>query len=159
MKNNMKKIFRKANFLKGFTLIELLVVIAIIGVLATIVLTSLTKTQGRSYDTKIKEQLNGFRTSAQMYFTNHSGYGPATSVCDGQTDTTIFNNLQATDGTPGLYLATGNMPDFSQVSCDASLTEYAVKATLYSGTEYWCVDSTGASRQITGTPASGTVCP
>lgn len=146
---------KKAKYLKGFTLIELLVVIAIIGVLSTIVLTSLSKTQARAYDTKIKQQLNGFRTSAQMYFTNHSGYGPATSDCTQE----MFSDLQATDGSPGLYIASGNLPDFSNVTCNSSLTEYALKATLYSGTDYWCVDSTGASRLISGTPDSLTFCP
>jgi prepilin-type N-terminal cleavage/methylation domain-containing protein len=153
MYKNMNK--KKARSLNGFTLIELLVVIAIIGILSTIVLTSLTKTQARGYDTKIMEQLNGFRTSAQMYFTNHGGYGPATNDCNQE----MFNNVDNQDGSPGLYIASGNLPDFSQVSCVSTLTEYALKATLYSGTEYWCVDSTGASRKISGTPDSRTFCP
>jgi prepilin-type N-terminal cleavage/methylation domain-containing protein len=140
---------------QGFTLIELLVVIAIIGVLATIVLTSLSKTQGRSYDAKIKEQLNGFRTSAQLYFTNHGSYGPATNDCSQG----MFNDLTAQDGSPAMYIAAGSLPDFSIVTCNTSLTQYALKATLYSGDDYWCVDSNAVSKTIHGTPDNNTFCP
>jgi prepilin-type N-terminal cleavage/methylation domain-containing protein len=150
MNNNMKK--NK----KGFTLIELLVVIAIIGVLSTIVLTSLSQSQAKAYDTKIAQQLNGFRTGAQMYFTNHTGYAPAvTNDCTQG----MFNNVDVQDGSPGVNIAAGNMPDFSVLTCNSSVTQYALKATLYSGTDYWCVDNTGASRKITGTPDNSLICP
>jgi len=146
---------KKANFFKGFTLIELLVVIAIIGILATVILNSLTQSQAKAYNSKIAQQLNSFRTAAQMYFINHAGYGPATSACnDG-----MFNDVDTQDGSPGLYIATGNLPDFSQVTCNSTIKDYALKATLYSGTDYWCVDSTGASRSLSGTPNNGTICP
>jgi type IV pilus assembly protein PilA len=140
---------------KGFTLIELLVVIAIIGVLSTVILTSLSQSQAKAYDAKIKQQLNGFRTGAQMYFTNHTGYGPATNSCSQG----MFNDVDVQDGSPGVSIAAGNLPDFSQVTCDSTDTAYAVKATLYSRTDYWCVDNTGATRSVSGTPTSGTICP
>jgi prepilin-type N-terminal cleavage/methylation domain-containing protein len=165
MQNNMKK-FRKGfthtlkSLVSGFTLIELLVVIAIIGILSTIVLTSLTNTQARSYDSKIGQQLNSFRTSAQMYFTNHSGYGPEViNDCGGVTNTSLFNNFTSEDGSPGLYITSGNLPDFSHVTCNSTITGYSLKATLYSGADYWCVDSTGASRSIHGTPDNNITCP
>ncbi len=140
---------------KGFTLIELLIVIAIIGIISTVVLTSLSESQARGYNAKIMQQLNGFRTGAQVYFTNHTGYGPETNSCSEG----MFNTVDPQDGSPGSYIAAGALPDFSDVYCGANDRQYAVKATLYSGTEYWCVDYTGASRKITGTPTSGVVCP
>ena len=143
---------------KGFTLIELLIVIAIIGVLSTIILTGLSQSQARAYDSKITQQLSGFRTAAQIYSINHSGsFSPDTADCN--EPTSIFKNVNAEDGSPGLYIDPGNLPDFTRVFCGASSREYAVKATLYSGTDYWCVDNTGASRMVSGTPVSGTFCP
>jgi prepilin-type N-terminal cleavage/methylation domain-containing protein len=138
----------------GFTLIELLVVIAIIGILSTVILTSLSQSQAKAYDSKIKQQLNGFRTAAQMYFTNHGGYDPATNDCSQG----MFNDVDTQNGSPGLYIASGNLPASTQVFCGSSLKAYALKATLYSGSGYWCVDNTGFSGMFSGTPSSGTIC-
>ena len=132
----------------GFSLVELLIVITIVGVLSTIVLNSLSTSRAKAYDSKVKQQLSSFRTAAEMYSNNQSptGYGPATIGCDGG----MFNNMDASNGTPGLYIAEGNLPDFADVECRSTDSAYAVKATLYSGNEYWCVDSKGASRAISG---------
>ncbi len=140
---------------KGFTLIELLIVIAIIGLISTVVLTSLSQSQARSYDTKIVQQLTNFRTAAQIYFTNNTSYGPTSSDCASG----MFNNVNAQDGAPGSAIAAGVLPDFSDVYCGANDRQYSVKATLYDGASYWCVDYTGASRKVAGTPTSGIVCP
>lgn len=140
---------------KGFTLIELLIVIAIIGLISTVVLTSLSQSQARSYDTKIVQQLTNFRTAAQIYFTNNTSYGPTTSLCSEG----IFNDVDPQNGAPGTTIAAGVLPDFSDVYCGASDRQYSVKATLYDGSSYWCVDHSGASRKIIGTPTSGVVCP
>ncbi len=157
--NNKKRSTFGRNKKTGFTLIELLVAIAIIGILATIILASLTESQSRGYDSKILQQLNGFRTAAQLYFSNHGGYGPDTNSCN--DNTSIFKSVDPQDGSPSVYIDSANLPEFTQVYCstDSSGRRYAVKATLYNANQYWCVDSTGASRKVTGTPTNGTVCP
>lgn len=136
----------------GFTLIELLIVITIIGILSTIVLNSLSTSRVRAYDSKVKQQLSGFRAAAEMYFLNQtpSGYGPASSDCSSG----IFANFDEKNGSPGSYIDPNNLPTVTVVKCSStdsgSSSAYAVKATMYSGTEYWCVDSNGASKLISG---------
>lgn len=143
---------------RGFTLVELLIVITIIGVLSTIFLNNLSTSRARAYDSKTKQQLSSFRTGAEIYFTNQepNSYGPASVVCDQG----IFNDVNAVDGSPGLYIAPGNLPLDTQVVCDSSGAAYAVKASLYSDNEYWCVDNKGTARLIPG-PIGGptTFCP
>lgn len=126
-------------------------VITIIGIIGTIILSSVSNSRARAYDSKIKQQLGSFRTSAEIYFSNHSeSYGPATDICGGAMNTTLFNNFEPTSGSPGLYIDPANLPSFVQVVCGATDSAYAVKATLYSGNDYWCVDNRGASRMISG---------
>lgn len=61
---------------KGFTLIELLVVVAIIGILATIVLSKLSKAQALASDAVVKETIHNMRTQAELYAEDHNGkYG------------------------------------------------------------------------------------
>ena len=154
----MKRIF---NLSRGFSLIELLIVITIVGVLSTIILSSISNSRARAYDSKIKQQLSSFRTAAEIYFTNQTpnSYNttgsPITSCANG-----IFNDVDAVNGAPGLYIAPGNLPDFAQPVCGAadSGSAYAVKATLYSGNEYWCVDNKGSSRMVSD-GSLATFCP
>ncbi len=147
---------------KGFTLIELLIVIAIIGILSTVILTSLSNARAKAYDSKIKQQLSSFRTAAEVYFNNQepNSYNttgnPVISCANG-----MFSDINSENGAPGLYLDQANLPDFAIPVCgagDSGLT-YAVKVPLYSGTDYWCVDNRGFSGLVLGVPVSSTSCP
>jgi len=151
----MIKIFKSK---KGFSLLELLIVITIVGLLSSIILSSVSQSRSRAYDSKIKQQLSSFRTAAEIYFSNQTPnvYGPAVSVCTAG----IFNNVSAANGTPGLYLDPISLPSFVQLVCQSTDSAYAVKATLSSGAEYWCVDNKGSSRAIQGDMGNPTtICP
>ncbi len=63
---------------KGFTLIELLVVIAIIGVLATIILSSLSKAQAKARDARREQDIHTIQTALENYYIDHGEY-PKTS--------------------------------------------------------------------------------
>jgi len=62
-------------------LIELLVVISIIGVLASVVLSSLTDARASAQDAKRKVELNGARQTLEIYYTNNGKY-PGETYCD-----------------------------------------------------------------------------
>lgn len=59
---------------RGFTLIELLVVIAIIGILATIVLVSMTGVQQSGRDTARKADMRQIVSAQQMYYAANEEY-------------------------------------------------------------------------------------
>ena len=64
---------------RGFTLIELLVVIAIIGLLASIVLASLTSARAKARDATRIAALDQLRTALEFYASDHNGSYPSTS--------------------------------------------------------------------------------
>ncbi len=66
----------------GFTLIELLVVISIIGLLGSIVLTSVNSARVKARDAKRRADLNQIYLALQLYFDDH-GYLPTTASYGG----------------------------------------------------------------------------
>lgn len=82
--------------IKGFTLIELLVVIAIIGILASIVMVSLTGAKSKSRDAKRQADLKSIQLALSLYY-NDNGFYP--------------KNIYSTSGTaPSNGLAPSYLP-------------------------------------------------
>lgn len=63
----------------GFTLIELLVVIAIVGLLASIVLASLSSARAKGRDSKRLGDLRNLQTALEVYANANNGAYPTTS--------------------------------------------------------------------------------
>jgi prepilin-type N-terminal cleavage/methylation domain-containing protein len=128
---------------KGFTLIELLVVIAIIGILASVVLASLSSARQKGKVAAIQSTLSSMRAQAEVGVTN-GRY--ALNVCKGAVNTGGLIALMD-------YL---NLPSSKVVSLrcgqDTAATvqplKWAVEASIkVDGTNetYYCADYTGYS--------------
>lgn len=140
-------------------MVELLIVITIIALLSTIILNSVSTSRARAYDSKVRQQLAGFRTAAEIYYLNKGGYEESDNVINICT-AGIFTDIDQVDGAPGLYIDPANLPSFTQLKCGSEKNSFAIKATLFSGNQYWCVDSKGVSKAIPGEIGnSETVCP
>jgi prepilin-type N-terminal cleavage/methylation domain-containing protein len=94
---------------RGFTLIELLVVIAIIGILSSVILTSLNTARGRARDVARLSDMRTLQTALALYMSNHSTYPNSNnSGCGGweSTGSDISGNFVAALTTKN-YLPTG----------------------------------------------------
>ncbi|MFH1451257.1 MAG: type II secretion system protein [bacterium] len=125
---------------KGFTLIELLVVIAIIGILASIVLVSLSGARNRAHDARIQSDLNQVRTQAEVY--------RGTQVPESYTGLAADTDIAAlaadvTDQAGAAWTMV--------VAADA----YCVYSQLASdGTKFYCVDWKLGAATLTGAPTA-----
>lgn len=126
---------------KGFTLIELLVVIAIIGILSSVVVSSVNQARSKGADASVKANLGGIRTQASLYYDNNSGYGTAGTACT--TAGSVF-----ADATVAQQIAAAQAQADGAPTCANSASAWVVSAPLKGGGS-WCVDSTGRAASST----------
>ena len=89
---------------RGFTLIELLVVIAIIGILASIVMVSLSSAQSKGRDTKRVADIRTIQLSLEEYY-NDNGYYPTSLSALTPNYIAVIPTDPKNNGTSYLYSA------------------------------------------------------
>jgi prepilin-type N-terminal cleavage/methylation domain-containing protein len=154
-----KKYTKMKNLKKGFTLIELLVVVAIIGILASVVLVLMNSARNRGDDAAIKTNLHSTLNQAELFFLdNGNSYLPLGGSSFGIAPCPVYNTLGTNMLSKNKIMADTIAEAVKRgngSSCYNSTNGWAVAVGLKTNTNAsWCVDNTGASRQVNFTPAS-----
>jgi prepilin-type N-terminal cleavage/methylation domain-containing protein len=151
---------------RGFTLMELLVVIAIIGVLAAVVLASLSTSRSKGVDSNIRANLANATSQAQL-FNDLATPNSFEGVCNTVDSTAAGRQVAAAERTyrnaVGTYADT-TASTWNTAQCHDSTSAWAaivpLSASENGSVVAWCVDSSGASRQVNAVLGAGAyACP
>lgn len=152
---------------RGFTLIELLVVIAIIGILSSVILSSLATARNKGADAGIKSYISTARAEAELFF-DSTGGSTYDGVCATTPSTRIGDAVTAAEkaytGNTVTTYSDGVASTWNTAQCHDSTTGWAawvpLKASANGSPVGWCVDNRGTAKQVTTVLAiNATVCP
>lgn len=133
---------------KAFTLIELLVVIAIIGILASVVLSSLNSARVKAKDASTKSTLNNLRSELALYYDTYKSYR---DVCTAGSVRNILDDLAQKNSTSVLVYSSDERN--GGIFCRSNPQDWTISSKLQQGiNQFYCIDSFG--RATTGSFAA-----
>jgi prepilin-type N-terminal cleavage/methylation domain-containing protein len=138
----------RINSAHGFTLIELLVTITIMGILASVVLSSLNSARDKGVDAKVRANLAGFSANSSIYFDDNNG--TYLGFCSSPN---ILDSLNSATSSVASIATPGGMGDGE---CYDSNAAWAAWVNMReASTTAWCVDSEGKSTLMPAQDSSG----
>lgn len=145
---------------RGFTLIELLVVIAIIGVLASIVLASLSSARAKGRDAKRLSDIKQLQLALELYYDSNNAFPPnynSSNAFDPAvlTDAGYISAMPTDPSTGNSYKYTAYAPNSTPTICSS----FHLGATLETANHIDLTQDADISQNNGGKPPTGyTIC-
>jgi len=133
----------------GFTLIELLVVISIIGLLSSIILTSVASARQQARDAKRVGDIQAISEALELYYADHNSYPPITTSIAYPAYSTAFSYNNDGDWTELATLLKPYLPTLPvpPAGGPANRYEYVTGGTsavsVNGDGKNWCIPDTG----------------
>ncbi len=129
---------------KGFTLIELLVVVAIIGILASVVLASLSTARNKGADAAVKAGMANARAQAELFYDTPQSYVGVCAAGAGTINTILAGAVRSSADSDAAVADDAATTTTSAV-CNDSAAAWASEMPMKGGS-FFCVDSSGKSQ-------------
>lgn len=155
---------------RGFTLIEIIVVIGIVGILAAVVFASFSDARKNARDKAIVSETELLRLEARLYFERYGAFATNNfrdndiGNCSGGIASNSMFGTSNDGSLSSLVLKIhekSTLNNTGRIYCAANANTWALAVPLSatvsgSNVTAWCVDSSGASREITFAPSGDT---
>jgi type II secretion system protein G len=141
---------------KSFTLIELLVVIAIIGILATIILASISSARARGRDARRKSDLAQLHRALVLYYTDNGTYPSSPTLANVDVLTTPLTSGNYMKRIPDDPQAPAKHYQYQSINGGKDYSLYAKLEKPTTPSSVWQVSSTteGKGQEVAG-PTAG----
>ncbi|MCL4427294.1 prepilin-type N-terminal cleavage/methylation domain-containing protein [Patescibacteria group bacterium] len=124
----------------SFTLIELLIVVAIIGILAALIIVSVTSASAKARDIKRQEDLKNIQKALEMYYTTNGSYPSTASAKWGYCSGFGSHGISGSSGyIPNLaptYIPSLPLDPRNGTDCQGAANVYACYWYESNGTDY-----------------------
>ncbi len=146
---------------RGFTLIELLVVVTILGLLASIVLTSLASARVKSRDAKRQGDLQEMQKALELYNTQNGSYPNPNVACSVGTGDVFSSSLCWSTLIPTAYIP--SMPIDPQNTdlgnCGTTANCHVYHYCVYNNNQNYIISVNLENPAPTGTFSNQVACP